>query len=319
MATTAETFNSTSSCVHELPELQCHWTEPGTEPVCSAGEADRRAGQLHAVTVLLTGLILPVSVLLNLAVVVTVILNRKLHTIINALVVVLGVSNLVWTGLPIVVLQQMKHLEPVLCAVRASIFIITRGVNFTVIVSITLLRYLMVVRNHSYPANTFNVMLFVTIAVMPAVVKWLIRRSHEVTSCSPVVARNPDGFLIIAKFESSIDLVTGLIALVEYGGGLFILGFCYTRILPRPATRVDLVATLSMTAFIVILFLVIFPYTLGVGLVNSRSVCVITAEMRIVMLLIVLISSSLGAVLSPVVLVLFSADFRRAFRRFVCF
>ena len=78
--------------------------------------------------------------------------------------------------------------------------------------------------------------------------------------------------------------------------------------------RVDLVATLSMTAFIVILFLVIFPYTLGVGLINSRSVCVITAEMRLLMFTIVLSSSGLGAVLSPMVLVLFSADFRKAFR-----
>ena len=89
----------------------------------------------------------------------------------------------------------------------------------------------MVVRNHSYPAGRRNVMLFVSIAVLPGVVKWLIRRSHEVSACSPVVAQSPDGFFIIAKFEKTLDLLTVIIAVAEYGGGLSVLAFCYVSIL----------------------------------------------------------------------------------------
>ena len=84
--------------------------------------------------------------------------------------------------------------------------------------------------------------------------------------------------------------------------------------LPQPfSNRVGIVATLSMTAFIVILFLIMFPYIVVVGLANNRSVCVITAEMRLVMLTVVLVSYGMGVVLSPVVLVVFSADFRKGF------
>ena len=523
------------SCLQDVPQLQCHrHTGPDNTShlVCSDGAGDRRAANMYTAMVALNGLILPLTVALNLTVVVTVLLNRKLHTVVNVLVVVLGINNLVWTAFPVVVVQQAKQLEPLQCAMRAFLFINTRSINFTVIVTITVLRYLIVVRNHSYPAGRRNVLAVVSIAVLPSLIKWFIRRSHEVTSCSPVVAKNPDGFLLVIKFEHTIDFLTGLIAVVEYGGGLCILGFCYTRILvttarsrrrveapeiarrkmeqenvanvsqqppvcnqqtmtvsvlrqsrsfrfhgdthpsssnvepsvsagppphgpgptsqrststrgsekqgtlfkdmkcaisssistsqtsdgssarqrdsfstmldvpvsqvhskmnttlvvvqslngetsaggtstdqippftaraqqqpagaasdsltlqpmnllndsaggsrtssasardftsphpinrlPQPfSARVDIVATLSMTAFIVILFLVIFPYTLGVGLVNSRSVCVITAEMRLVMLTIVLVSSGMGAVLSPIALVLFSADFRKGFR-----
>ena len=493
--------------------------------MCSTGDGDRLAALLYPVLVTLTAVIVPLAILFNLAVVLTVLLNRKLHTIINVLVTVLGINNLAWTGLPILMTIQVKLLVPAMCTLRASLFVITRGVTFAVIVAITVLRYLMVVRNHSYPANKQNVMLFVSIAVVPGLVKWIIRRSHDQATCRPVAAWSPDGFLIVPKFETATDTLTVIIAVVEYGGGLIALAFCYICILiktagarrrvqrsedppkvatgadgeinirqkkiawpacrpkkrsrchggspervnssqfraeasraispainesmysvcplagpskqgnnsdgrkassdcefptrvkevktrqelpktpsdiqpsgtspdtsnvmltavkslnaethpdstsqpsssrrsaaielksipdphpdgvilkpsnllgiktseqstsfqsattstsqrqPRrslrhPAGRIDIVATVSMTAFIVILFLVIFPYVLTVPIIDNRSECVLTAQSRILIFIIVTASMGLGAVVSPIVLVLFSVDFRRAF------
>ena len=529
------------SCLQDVEHLQCY-QRPGQDNIsrliCSAGaEGNRRAALMYNVLVALTFVIVPLAAVLNLAVVLTILLNRKLHTVINVLVTVLGINNLVWTGLPVMLVIQVKVVMPLLCSMRAMIFIITRGVSFTVIVAITVLRYLIVVRNHSYPAGRRNVLVFVSIAVLPAVVKWLIRRSHQVSGCRPVVAQTPDGLNIVAKYEKTIDLPTGIIAIVEYGGGLIILAFCYIYILittvrsrrrltnrndlcrrevqravpdadreefdsreqkkswalcrpsrcprtneshpdrassspplsgpsrsarptasrrissvlqdmdlaghvnqqafhgdsrnvnsdcdllpaveevttrqrtlskstphahsstvssltptmrqiavqaleanveapcrgsaaqsqfshcspscsaqepqasegvilqpsnllgietrergmscqPAPAVlprqetrrgprqppgRVDVVATFSMTAFIIVLFVITFPYIVSVALINSRAVCVITADSRILSFIIVSGSMGLGAVVSPIVLVLFSVDFRKAF------
>ena len=530
MASSAESAPDTVhnfSCLQDVEHLQCYQRsgpDNVSRLVCSAGaEGDSRAALMHTVLVALTFVIVPLAAILNLAVVLTILLNRKLYTVINVLVTVLGINNLVWTGLPIMLVIQIKVSMPVLCSMRAMLFIITRGVSFTVIVTITVLRYLMVVRNHSYPACRRNVLVFVSIAVLPAVVKWLVRRSHQVSACNPVVAQTPQGLLIPAKFEKTFDLLTGIIAIVEYGGGLIILTFCYICILmttvrsrrrvkenqalrlrrfrrtapdtsqenqldsrernrswtfcnsskclrpdeiqedrensshclsgpfrstrltvrrktssvlqtihsdnrnvnsdhdllpaveettrqqalsrcipnahssrsspinptirqvtvqslapdtchrsgtpsqlsrrspssstqepresegvilqpsnllsietsrpsascqsvpavhPRHETRrglrqhpgrVDVVATLSMTAFIIVLFIIIFPYVVSVALINSRSVCVLTADSRLLVFIIIISSMGLGTVVSPIVLVLFSADFRKAF------
>ena len=233
MAVSAE-MSHNFSCLRDVGQLQCH-QQPGpgnvSRLVCSSDGGDGRAALLHTVLVSLTALIVPLAIVFNLAVILTVLLNRKLHTVINVLVTVLGINNLAWTGMPVVLTMQARIVLPILCSVRTGIFIITRGVNFTVIVTITVLRYLMVVRNRNYPASAQNVVLFVSVAVLPAILKWIIRRSHRVSACNPVVAQNPDGFLIVAKFVSTFDLLTGIIAIVEYGGGIFVLAFCYTRIL----------------------------------------------------------------------------------------
>ena len=85
------------------------------------------------------------------------------------------------------------------------------------------------------------------------------------------------------------------------------------RPLRQTPGRVDIVATFSMTIFIVILFFGTFSYILSVAVINSRSVCVITAEDRILSFATIIAGMGLSAVVSPLVLVLFSADFRKAF------
>ena len=227
------------SCLQDVEHLQCY-QRPGQDNIsrliCSAGvEGDRRAALMYNVLVALSFVIVPLAAILNIAVVLTILLNRKLHTVINVLVTVLGINNLVWTGLPILLVKQTKVVMPFLCLMKDMLFIVTRGVSFTVIVAITVLRYLMVVRNHSYPAGRRNVLVFVLIAVLPAVVKWLIRqtqRGNSPSACgSPVMAETPDGFLIVAKHGQAFVRLLGIISVVEYGSGLIILAFCYICIL----------------------------------------------------------------------------------------
>ena len=78
--------------------------------------------------------------------------------------------------------------------------------------------------------------------------------------------------------------------------------------------RIDIVATVSMTAFIIILFATTFPYVLGAGMINRYAECVIMADQRILSFVIMTASMGAAAVLGPVVLVVFSANFRAAFR-----
>ena len=120
-------------CLQDAEHLQCYQhqgpeLDNTSRLVCSAGaEGDSRAAFLYTVLVALTSVVVPLAAILNLAIVLTVLLNRKLHTVINVLVTVLGINNLVWTALPILVVIQVKVLTPALCSVRAMLFIITRA------------------------------------------------------------------------------------------------------------------------------------------------------------------------------------------------
>ena len=77
--------------------------------------------------------------------------------------------------------------------------------------------------------------------------------------------------------------------------------------------RVDIVATVSMTAFIIIFLLRVSPL-LALGIVNKSAECVILPTMRIYLYIILIVSGGLTAIVSPFVLVLFSGDFRQALR-----
>ena len=72
-------------------------------------------------------------------------------------------------------------------------------------------------------------------------------------------------------------------------------------------------ATVSMTAFIFIFFIVVSPlWTLG--LVNKSAECVILPTMRIFIYIILVVTGGFAAIISPFVLVLFNSDFRQAIR-----
>ena len=86
------------------------------------------------------------------------------------------------------------------------------------------------------------------------------------------------------------------------------------RRLRPPPGRVDMVATFSLSVFVVILFIIIFPYMVALGVTNGRSECVLAAHQRVLVSVVVVSSMGVAAVCGPLALVLFSADFRRALR-----
>ncbi|KAF0310211.1 hypothetical protein FJT64_018745 [Amphibalanus amphitrite] len=235
-----------ASCLFSSPHLHCYRQRAGPWPpaapgagswsdggpwrlVCASAAGPERAAGLYGALVALTGCLVPLVVVLNLAVVLTVLSSRRLHTVINALVVVLCASNVLWAALP-VHLSAWRN-APVQCRLRTFLFVITRGISSTAILGITVLRYLLVVRNRSFPASRRNVAAAVGLAVLPSLGKWLLRMGDDKAGCQPVLAWSPDGFPIIARFERALDPVLVAASVSEYGVGLLVLGFCYSAIL----------------------------------------------------------------------------------------
>ena len=131
------------------------------------------------------------------------------------------------------------------------------------------------------------------------------RRSPSLAGQEPPGSLNPDSNSIILQLATLLS--------TRQSAAPSRLLLTPRRPLRRTAGRVDVVATFSMTAFIVILFCGTFSYVLSVALINSRSQCVLAADSRLLTYILLIASMGLGAVLSPIALVAFSADFRKAF------
>ena len=127
-----------NSCVLYMPELSCH-REAGphnsSRLVCASIDGQERAPGLYAVVVALSVFIVPLAVLLNLAVVVTVYMNRRLHTVINVLVTVLCMNNVMWTGIPIIIVSHPSLRQPAACQGFLFLFIVNRSVMFATLCS----------------------------------------------------------------------------------------------------------------------------------------------------------------------------------------
>ena len=189
---------------------------------------------MYVALVTLTAVIVPLAVLLNLVVVITVYMNRKLHTIINVLVVVLCANNAVWVVSPILIARYPSN-RGASCMVNKFIFHATRDIMFATIVIITLLRYLIVVRNHRYPVRRRNSIIFMSAAILPGVVHWAIETNRFKLDCEEEVAWMSDGHAIFLWDESSEVMMTSPIntiaMLIKYGTGIAILAFSYRGIL----------------------------------------------------------------------------------------
>ena len=131
-----------------MPQLRCQRQADGhnvSRLVCAASDGRERAADMFAALVTLSVLIVPLAVLLNLAVVVTVYMNRRLHTVINVLVTVLCMNNVMWTGIPALMVSYPNLRQPAACELFLFLLIVYSAVMFASIVIITFLRYLTVV------------------------------------------------------------------------------------------------------------------------------------------------------------------------------
>ncbi|KAF0288986.1 hypothetical protein FJT64_012666 [Amphibalanus amphitrite] len=120
------------NCVLQMPQLRCQRLAVSTAAgantsrlVCAASDGQERATDMYAALVALSVLIVPAAALLNLAVVVTVYMNRRLHTVINVLVTVLCMNNVMWTGIPIILVSFPNLRHPVACNSFLFIFVVS--------------------------------------------------------------------------------------------------------------------------------------------------------------------------------------------------
>ena len=223
-----------SQCLLETPQLSCRrqdGPDNTSRLVCASSDGQERATDMYAVLVALSVLIVPLAVLFNLAVVVTVYLNRRLHTVINVLVTVLCMNNVMWTGMPILCVFAVNFIVPLHCTLRSFFYLATRHICFSVIVIITVLRYLLVVKNRSFPADRKNTYIFIFFAVGPSLLKFYLRGFQDHSKCRKALAWSPDGYTIIGIFRNPVSWVSVAVVSTEYISGLLVIAFCYVRIL----------------------------------------------------------------------------------------
>ena len=234
--------NLTSKCWRSIEKrLLCHvQTQPdnSSRHVCQLkpgeGEDDPETTYAVFLTVIVSSVLLAIT--LNLLVILIIALNRRLHTLVNYLTSLLCFNNVIWTAFPIVESLNDHVISALNCAIRYYVLHITRSVNFGIIVTITLLRYLIVVRNHSYPAVRNNMLLFTAIAVLPCIVSLMVNKQDDHGSCGTLFAWTQDGWPINRVAKRDKRFKTFIMLLLEYLIGFGILGFCYVNILIKSVT-----------------------------------------------------------------------------------
>ncbi|KAF0293529.1 hypothetical protein FJT64_000863 [Amphibalanus amphitrite] len=226
-----------SSLAHELLRCQERLGADNTSrPVCALRETETGAADtasVHRAFLAVIGVTVTLAIVLNLMVILTIGLNRELHTLVNYLTSLLCFNQLVWTIFPIMEIKMDGFLIEGLCALRHYVLQTTTSANFGLIVTITLLRYLMVVRNHSYPPNAQNMALFTIIAILPCVCRVLLFDQADNGLCGHFIAETPDGYIINTIPERKRQLRTFIILITEHIIGLGAIAFCYARILVK--------------------------------------------------------------------------------------
>ena len=221
---------------HEL--LRCEETRRAdntSAQVCAPREPGGGLGTAAVYDVFLSviGVTVALALVLNLVVILTIGLNRELHTLVNYLTSLLCFNQLVWTVFPVMEIKLDAFLVAGLCALRHYILQTTTSANFGLIVTITLLRYLAVVRNHSYPPNAQNMALFTMIAVLPCICRGLLFSQEDNGLCGHFIAETPAGYIINTIPVRKRQLRTFLILIIEHIIGLGAIAFCYASILAK--------------------------------------------------------------------------------------
>ena len=203
-------------------DLTC---EPRGEP------ANDKAASTHDAFLMVVVVTVSLTVLLNVTVLVTLALTKRLHTLVNYLVALLCVNQLFWSIFPMAEANLVPMRYPFFCGYRYFIIKMTRSVNFGLVVTITIVRYLMVVHNRKYPTEPKYLILFTTAAMFPSVLKFsLIERGLQ-AECENIVGWTTDRYVITAIPDREHYYYMEIFMLIEYIIGLLIVAFCYISIL----------------------------------------------------------------------------------------
>ncbi|KAF0310075.1 hypothetical protein FJT64_002039 [Amphibalanus amphitrite] len=226
-------------CLLKLTErLRCEVEEEeegsnSSRLVCGPRDGGSTAADVaraHAVLLTVIAVTVLLALTLNSIVIVTIALNRTLHTVINYLIALLSGNQLLWTVFPMIEADIDAHLTPFLCAVRVNVIRTTATFNFGLLVTITFLRYLIVVRRHSYPPHRRNLALFTVIASLPCLVRTVIFYDAIAGTCGTFLAWSRDNYVINRLSEKDNRLRMAVVGL-EYVFGIVVIVFCYANIL----------------------------------------------------------------------------------------
>ena len=228
--------NLTREClekVREQPTCHVRRTEDnGSRLICEPRHVadSENTGAIHAVFLSVVVVTVVLTVVLNLVVMLTIAVNKKLHTLINYLVSLLCANQLIWVIFPIIEADIYSYKIPIFCKIRYYTLKMTPTANFGLIVTITLLRYLMVVRNHRYPAVKRNIFMFTLLAGIPTFMRTVMFGQEDNGLCGSVFAWTPDDYEISKFPPRNRNTATLIYMVIEYIIGLTIILFCYYKI-----------------------------------------------------------------------------------------
>ena len=231
--------NLTRQCLSKVREqLTCHvrrTEDNDSRLICEPRHAadNENTGAIHAVFISVVVVTVVLTVVLNLVVLVTIAVNKKLHTLLNYLVSLLCANQLLWVIVPVIEADIDSHMNPFFCKIRFHTLRMTVMVNFGLIITITLLRYLVVVRNQRYHAGRQNILMFTLLAGIPTVFRTAISNYEDNGRCGSLFAWTPDDYAINVVPPRNNVFKTFISSILEYAIGIAIIFFCYAKILSR--------------------------------------------------------------------------------------
>ena len=231
--------NQCSVWVEEQLECYARYsTENIPELTCAFRDDEERVKTSWAYVTLMLVVVITstLAIVLNLVVLLTIGFSKKLHTLVNYLVSLLCISQLLWAFSPAIEASGLLVLVPRLCVVRYLILFVTTSLNFGCVVAITVLRYLMVVRNQNYPANWKNLVAFTSLVLLPGVLHIIPLLTYLSAECGTLLGRTPAGHLLTLPTRREGHIETQIVMITEYTTGFAILAFCYVRILVKVIT-----------------------------------------------------------------------------------
>ena len=220
-----------------LLNLSCH-SQSGTagdgesQLVCAPPPGDRSA-MLLVLLIGLTVLIVLMILTVNMLTMLTLYRTRKLHTLMNYLVAFICLANLplcISTGLTP---YLINHRVQTLCYLRYLAMTLAHNAVFVTVVAITVLRYMIVVRNKNFTPTRRNVALALVVPLLVAIARCLPVFDDMYGKCGDMFGRTTEGFVIVvnrpAKMSTSMLIGVGF----QYTVGLLLMAVCHARILAK--------------------------------------------------------------------------------------
>ena len=243
--------NVSRQCLRKMQEqLVCYASynsDNTSKLICDPKDDDdgSKTARAHATFMTVAVVTATLAIALNLMVLLTIGFSKKLYTLVNYLVSLLCVNQFIWAAIAITEAFDLAIVSPTFCTIRVVGFSSTLSLNFMLVVTITLLRYLLMVRNHSYPANWQNVFLFTCIPLLACALQIVWLSSSATEQCGTLLSWTSAGYMISKLSKRKHAPTTLFVMAIQYATGFAVLFFCYVSILAKVIRSRRLVASHS--------------------------------------------------------------------------